>query len=159
MGLDESVKRALQEFKKADFQTFPATVTAVNLTEKTIEAIDVEGFEFFDVRLKASIDTSENFITVVPKIGSTILLTMVANDLNTLFVSMINEPEIIEGAIGTTTFKVSDEGYELNRGDENLKEVLNDYIDELNKIIVVNGTSINVTATTAIKTRLNQLLK
>jgi hypothetical protein len=48
---------------------------------------------------------------------------------------------------------------EVNGGGENLKAVLSEFIDEVAKIIVIQGTSPNVPALTNIKTRLSKILK
>lgn len=50
------------------------------------------------------------------------------------------------------------EGLQVTSQGESLKKVLNDFIDEVNKIIVVHGTTINQAAVTAIKKRLNKIL-
>ena len=47
----------------------------------------------------------------------------------------------------------------MKRADENLKDVLNDLIDEVNKIKVVYGNSINVPEMLEIKNRLNTIFK
>lgn len=50
------------------------------------------------------------------------------------------------------------EGLQIMSQNESLKDVLNDLIDEVNKILVVHGTTINIAAMTAIKQRLNKIL-
>ncbi len=51
------------------------------------------------------------------------------------------------------------EGFKVERNGENLARILSDMIDELNKIVVVQGNTINVAAMTVIKQRLNNVLK
>lgn len=159
MGLDAQLKKALANFKKSDFQCFSGTVTQVDEDQHTVNITDLDGFEFYDVRLKAAQGSGDRYSILYPRIGSTVLVSMIGNDQNTLFVSMVNEVDKIAGAIGTINFKADANGYEIKAQGESLKDVLNDYIDEVNKIIVINGTTINVTNTTAIKTRLNKILK
>lgn len=157
MSLDDQIRKALAEFKKTDALVFTATVKAVNETAKTITVTDVDDFEFNDVRLAAAEDDKKS-VLVIPKLESTVLVTMIGNDQNTLFVSKVNEVESILGVIDKTEFKVNESGYQIIRDGESLKTVLNDYIDEVNKIKVIYGNTINVVNTTAIKQRLNKIL-
>lgn len=59
---------------------------------------------------------------------------------------------------GKSEMTIKDEGFIIKYEGESLKKVFNDMIDEINKIIVINGTSINVPAMVAIKQRLNTIL-
>lgn len=157
MSLDAALKRALKEMGKAGIVTFPAVVKSVNDLAKTISVIDIDELEYFNVRLAAAEDDKKSVVTF-PKVNSTVLVSNIGNDENTLFVSKINEVDKIEGTIDTVNFKIDSTGYKVSKGDQNLKTILNDMIDELNKIKVIQGRSINVAAMTAIKNRLNTVL-
>lgn len=158
MGLDEQLKKQLEEFRRNGHNTFPAIVESVDKDNKTIAAKDLEGFTFNEVRLTASID-EEKALVVYPKIGTTVLLSMIGNELEHLFVSSVSQVESLDVTIATTELHMDADGYRLKRGDEDLRQVLNDMIDELNKIVVIQGQSINVVAMTQIKARLNNILK
>ncbi len=157
MSLDADLKRALAEMGKAGIETFPAVVTSVNEDSKTITITDIDELEYENVRLAAAEDTKKSVVTF-PKVNSTVLVTRIGNDDNTLFVSKVNEVDKIEGTIETVNFKVDSLGYKITKGDQNLLTILNDMIDELNKIKVIQGRTINVAAMTAIKNRLNTVL-
>jgi len=158
MGLDERLKKQLEEFRRNPNNTFPATVQSVDKETKTITAKDLEGFTFNEIRLTAAIDESKALV-VYPKIGSTVLVSMIGNQLEQLFVSSVREVESLDVTIEDTELHMDVDGYRLKRGNEDLKTVLNDMIDELNKIVVIQGQSINVVAMTQIKARLNNILK
>lgn len=98
MGLDLKISDALKQFKKQDAMVFPVTVTAVDIDKKTIAVKDVDDLEYFDVRLTAAEDDKNSFF-ILPKIDSTVLVTLIGNDINTLFVSKINEVEKIIGTV------------------------------------------------------------
>ncbi|PKP26196.1 MAG: hypothetical protein CVU03_05015 [Bacteroidetes bacterium HGW-Bacteroidetes-2] len=75
--------------------------------------------------------------------------------------AILVDAETVEELIyksGASEFTIKEQGYIVKKGNESLKNILNDFIDEVNKIIVVNGTTINVGAVTAIKQRLNTVL-
>ena len=73
---------------------------------------------------------------------------------------MINARAIKEFQVksGNAIIKLNPSGLTVSNQNENLKQIMNDMIDELNKIIVVQGTSINVPAMEVIKQRLNTVL-
>ncbi|MBB4117859.1 hypothetical protein GGR32_000131 [Mesonia hippocampi] len=158
MSLDSELKVALQAQRKKPKQTFAAIITKVN-DDDTVDVKDITDFPYTKVRLKASVKELANKLVIYPKVGSNVLVSMIGNDENTLVISNIDEAEKIKGIINQTEFEVDNEGYKINRKGENLKKVLNDFIDEVNKILVVNGTTINVAAVEEIKLRLNKILK
>lgn len=157
MSLDAAIKRALGEMGKVGIVTFPAVVQSVNEASKTINVIDIDELEFEDVRL-ASAEDDKKSVIIFPKVKSTVLVSIIGNDENTLFVSKVNEVDKIEGTIETVNFTVDSSGYKVTKGDQNLLTIFNDMIDELNKIRVIQGRTINVAVMTAIKNRLNTVL-
>lgn len=173
MGKDIELQEAFKTLFTSDAQTFVATVTGVNKDEKTIIIEDTDGYPFEDVRLTSVIDNSDK-VVVYPKPDTTVLVSRIGDDDNTLFVSAVSEVESIDGVIENTNFHIDKQGYNLSRDGENLKEVLNDWqtqfgklCDEINKIVVSIGVTPNVVAITQIKNtvtndlqqRLNTILK
>lgn len=158
MGLDAELKRSLDAFRKKGQYTFPVIVKSVDKSKRTVTVTDLEDFEYTDVRLTAVIDESKA-VVIYPKLGSTVLVSMIGNELEQLFVSSVREVESIDAVIENTEFHIDASGHRIKRGNEDLLSVLNDLIDELNKIVVIQGTSVNVPATTLIKQRLNTILK
>lgn len=173
MGKDKDIHKALKQWNSPSEAVFIATVTQVNKTDKTVSVIDNDELDYDDVRL-TSVINDKNSVVQYPVLGSTVLVCKIGNDDNTLFVSAMSEVDSIAGTIATTEFNIDKEGFELKRNEENLKTVLNDQItefgklcDEVSKIVVMQGTSPNVAAitairlqvTTEIKQRLNTILK
>ena len=98
MGLDKDLKAALKGLGKMEAIVFSATVTKVNEADKTIEIEDIDGLDYHDVRLAAAEDEKKS-VLIIPKVGSSVLVTMIGSDLNTLFVSKVNEVDKIVGVI------------------------------------------------------------
>lgn len=96
MSLDQKIKEALKRLNKLEALVFSATVTAFDEAKKTVTVKDVDGLEFFDVRLSAAED-AKNSLFIIPKVESSVLVAQIGNDLNTLFVIAINEVEKITG--------------------------------------------------------------
>lgn len=133
-------------------QTVWAVAKEVDWENKTMTATgQIDDLDFFDVLL----GTGEHYRK--PKIGTQCLIGTVGNSANTF---LISAEEVEESLFisGESEFTIKEDGFIIKQSDESLKKVFNDMIDEINKIIVINGTSINVAAMTAIKQRLNTVL-
>jgi hypothetical protein len=90
-----------REFKSAlrslidgriNVQTFVCTVVSVDKENDTCEVEPVNGDANLDeVRLKSIIDTTESSIIIYPKIGSTVLVSIIEDNPNVAFVTMVSE--------------------------------------------------------------------
>tara|TARA_R100001369_G_scaffold89325_1_gene126841 strand:- start:669 stop:1199 length:531 start_codon:yes stop_codon:yes gene_type:complete len=138
-----------------------ATVKEVDWDGKTMTAIGVEDdLEYYDVQLGLGAYYRK------PVVDSKVMLGVPELQKNETF---LIECEAFEEAIyvsGDTTFVIKKEGFIINQGNENLKDVWNDYFaqfgklcDELNKVVVSVGVTPNVPAITAIKTEVTTNLK
>lgn len=134
-------------------QTVFATVKAVDWNKKTMTATGViDDLDYYDVLLGLG------EVYTKPKIGSRVLIGLINNQGNNSFLIWSEETEEWAHKVGKAEMEMKHDGFVLEAQGESLKKVLNDFIDEVNKIIVVNGTTINVAAVTAIKQRLNRIL-
>lgn len=134
-------------------QTVFATVKAVDWDKKTMTATGViDDLDYYDVLLGLG------EIYTKPTIGSRVLIGLINNQGNNSFLIWSEETEEWAHKVGKAEMEMKNDGFVLEAQGESLKKVLNDFIDEVNKIIVVNGTTINVAAVTAIKQRLNRIL-
>ncbi len=182
MGRDKDLQDALRHLVSREPETFIATVTKVDKETKTIEVLDTDGFDFYDVRLTSVIDDN-NKVVQFPKEETTVLVSRIGSNDNTLFVSALSEVESIEGTIEDTFFhidkegytfekgeddvllNISNDGYLIQKGDVRLKDVINEIqnqvaslCDEVNKIVVSVGVTPNIGAITAIKTAVTTTL-
>ncbi len=129
-----------------------ATVSSVDWDAKTMEAKSVvDGLELYDVLLGLG-----SFYRK-PKIGTKCVLGLLENRQGLILLDAAEFEEAVYSS-GGSEFTIKEEGFIIKQGSESVKDVLGDFMTEVNKIIVINGTSINVPAVTAIKNRLNNIL-
>jgi hypothetical protein len=145
-------KKLLQQKAKDQIpvQTMWATVKEVDWEAKTMDVL-VDGLEVYDVLLGLGNEYKK------PTIGSKCLIGIIENKPGAFLLqtSAVSDHIIkIEPSILTVT----ENGFSVKKGEESLKTVLNDFIDEVNKIVVIEGRTINVAAVTQIKQRLNNIL-
>jgi hypothetical protein len=130
-----------------------ATVESVDWDSKQMTATSIiDGLAYYKVPL------GFGNLYRRPAVGSKVLLGILEKQESA---AILVDAETVEELIyksGASEFTIKEQGYIVKKGNESLKNILNDFIDEVNKIIVVNGTTINVGAVTAIKQRLNTVL-
>lgn len=129
-----------------------AIVKSVDWEKKTMTATGlIDDLDNYDVLLGIGSEYKK------PKKGTKCLIGFIGNSPNAFLIAADELEEIIY-KVDESELTIKEGGFIIKQSDESLKAVFNDMIDELNKIIVINGTTINVGAMTAIKNRLNTIL-
>jgi hypothetical protein len=133
-------------------QTAWATAKEIDWDKKVMTATGlVDDLDYHNVLLGIGGDFKK------PKAGAKCLIGIVSNSANAFLITA-DEVEEMVFTSGESQLTIKDDGFIVKNSNENLKNIFSDMIDEINKIIVVNGTSINVAAMTEIKQRLNTVL-
>jgi hypothetical protein len=104
-----------------------------------------------------------------PKVGSSVLVSPINEDLHRLYVEAYSEIESLELNIENVKFQVDQDGFLLKKENENLKKLMSDLIGAIKAMSftlttpdTINGTTTaltNLAQFTAIETRFNQFLK
>ncbi len=171
MKVHDDFKTALNDVAKSNIPegTVWGIVKSVDWKEKTMIATSVkDGLDYFDVLLGLG------YRQIKPKVGSRCLISCSENKVTSMFlIDALEVEEIILNVknnqciikenetlleIDNTKAIINNQGYSIKQGNESLKTILNDWITEVSKIIVVNGTTINVGRMNEIKQRLNSVL-
>lgn len=152
-GVSEFNQLISQRIKELiPIQTAWATAKEVDWDKKTMTATGLtDDLDYHNVLLGLAGENKK------PKLGTKCLIGIVSNSANAFLITAEELDEIIFTS-GESQLTIKDGGFIVKHGEENLKSIFSDMIDEINKIIVVNGTSINVSAMIAIKERLNTVL-
>lgn len=153
MDIDAQLADAFSQQKQLPNGAVPAKITAIEGLMVDVET--VEGLEVFDVRLCAS-EESKSFVK--PTVGSWVIIAPLQGKYN-YYIAAFSEVEETLTKTEKSTVRVNDNGLLLASQGENLQAVITDLIDEIAKIIVVQGTSPSVPALTKIKTRAKKILK
>lgn len=119
MSVEKELIEALKKFKKQEMQVVPCKVEAVDEALMTLSAKPIDGSAMFkNVRLSASIDSSEEKIILIPKVGSWVLVARILNDDKATYVAKYSECVKIVIKMGQTTLEVDDAGnWKFNGGD------------------------------------------
>lgn len=120
--------------------------------------IDVDEIEFGNVRLQAIIKADTKGCKTFPAVGSKVVIEQM-NNKGDWMVSLYSEVEEVLNEIGTSIFKMNAEGFVVKKGEDNLRNVIDDFMGQVKALnsqvqsIVVSpgyGVTPNVSALTAI---------
>ncbi len=130
-----------------------------SLSEDQCEVIALDGSnEFFKVSLNAVLENESDKMINYPAPGSTVIIA-IAPGQTTASIIAFSQVDKAYFQKGSTVQEIDGDGYKLERDGESLKKVINDLIDEVNKIKVIYGNTINVAEMIKIQLRLNRILK
>lgn len=162
--LSLSGKRGKQE---VPIQTAYAICKSIDWEAKTMVAIgQTDDLEYYDISL------GNGFEYKKPKVNTLCLIGLIENQPANAFLIDANEIEEYLITVQDSVIQVKPEGIKMTRSGEVLKTVLNDLINKINKlneqlqaVIVIQGTSPNIPALQqlvsdkeTIKQRLNTIL-
>ncbi|CAA0144722.1 conserved hypothetical protein [Tenacibaculum maritimum] len=153
----EKLIRALGSVGNKGLKTSIGTVTKI--TGDTCSVKREELAELLDVRLNAVVGDFDSSFMVFPKVGSLVLVLEIENNPSETAIVKYTEIDRVQIKVEKFELDVDKDGLLISNQGENLKAVTNDLIDEINKILVIQGNTINVTAMNAIKERYNKILK
>ncbi|MGB1307535.1 MAG: hypothetical protein ACPG6B_01395 [Oceanihabitans sp.] len=152
--------------RQIQVQTHWAEVTEVDWEAKTMTVKGtLDGLEFYDVLLGLGSWTRK------PKLGATCLIGSILNKSAASFLIDCNEIEEAVWVSEDSSFTIKQDGFIVKQRDESLKDILNDLVSningqnekiqdlnvELQKVIVVQGTSPNIPALTTLVSELVQI--
>lgn len=151
----ENLKRTLNEIAKNNVKLtlIRVIVKEVDWDSKTMTVVSlVDELEYFDILLGLG------SLYRKPKINTTCLIGVYDGHTTAGFLIETEQFEELIYTSDTSEFVIKESGFIVKKGDESLKDIMNDWIDEVSKIIVIQGTTINVAAMQLIKQRLNTVL-
>lgn len=153
-AIDEQIKEALQRIAKsfAPDMIFEGVVTAIDPEQYLVDVELDSGGDLFECRLRATAGSTKS-IDVLPAEGSAVILAKINEDEYLILAcDEITEYRI---TVGQVVYKINDTGHLIEKGDETLKKILNDLVDQVLKIYAPK----DVPGLTAIKLRINNLLQ
>lgn len=118
----------------APVQVFPATVAAVDEATATVDVVDAYETEFYNVRLKASINEETQRIILVPEQDSTILVGLIGNSENALYMVKPSKVAKLIADMAGTTLEMTAEGIKIDGGENGPVFVSQSLIDDLNDV-------------------------
>ncbi|HAO08210.1 MAG TPA: hypothetical protein DCQ50_14770 [Chryseobacterium sp.] len=161
--IDLDIQNALKQLKSRSVDTFPATVVSVDKTEGTC-TVDDGNIEYSDVRLSASIEESGKRFYLFPKVGSSVLISPIMENLETLYVEYFSEVDELSLETENTELKINNDGFLLKKENETLKKLMADFIKACRNMKFQTNTGVTIQLLTdpefqALETRFNNFLK
>lgn len=133
--------------------------TAVEIQENNCTVLRDGQPELLDVRFHATEATPGSRIIEIPADQSSVIYAIIDNQDTEAVILRCSEVDKVLMVIGDLEYHIDKDGVMISCGNDSLGEVLTGVIEEVKKIIVVNGRSPNVPALNILKTKLNKILK
>lgn len=145
MSLETELQAAFEKLKKREVDTFSAKVLEVDKEKGTCTVNDGE-LDYSEVRLASVINERDSMVYVFPKVGSSVLVSPINEDLHQLYVEAYSDVEEFYIKIDSTEMRVNAEGILLKKDDENAQKLLLDLITAIrNMVFTTNqGPTINL---------------
>lgn len=132
---------------------------ATQITDASCTVVRDGQPELFDVRFHATETKPGSRHVMIPAEGSSVLYGIMDNQQVEACILMCSEVDKVLMNVGGAKYELDETGHLIQVGNDRLSKVLSDLIDEISKIIVINGRSPNVPALKIIKEKVNKILK
>lgn len=137
--MDEIIRQAIERVAKGLVVKTVLVGTAINVTDTQCD-VNIEGAPAkTDVVLNAIEGTLDSYVTVVPEEGSIVLIGVIENRKTDAFVISCSKVKKVIGKIGTCQFVIDENGYQISRGGENLKQLMLDLVQANLNATYTNG--------------------
>ena len=169
--MEKEQQDAFRKLKKRDVDTFPVKVLSVDKAKGTCKVSDDE-LEYTDVQLSSVIDANNSKFYLFPKVGSSVLVSPINEDLHRLYVEEYSEIESLDLNVELVRFQVDKDGFLMQKENETLKALMTDLISAIKAMsftVNTTGTAAAQSGSTtllnnsaqfdAVETRFNQFLK
>src|SRR6266516_3610493 len=152
MSKTKQLYDALKKISAPGANVFPGIVN--NVQDDRVD-VDVDGVIYYDVRLQ-SVTEGQKGLKLKPKVSSVVLLQRIGNTSSNEFcICLLSEIDEMTCEVAGTKLVQNADGFQISKGTDSLKAILNDLISEVLKIYAPMNTG----AITAIQQRVNQLLQ
>ncbi|MGL5234062.1 MAG: hypothetical protein ACRC8Z_04810 [Empedobacter falsenii] len=163
MSVDKDLQDAFRNLTNRSDDTFSAKVESVDKA-KGVCVINDGSLEYTDVRLSSIIDENQNKIYLFPKVGSSVLVSKINNDIHALYIEAYSEIEEYYLKIDDSEFNVDQSGILIKKGEENLQLLMLDLIKAIKQMKFTTNTGstiklVNILDFEKLEPRFKQLLK
>lgn len=171
MANEKELQDAFRKLGKREVDTFATKVLSVDKAKGTCKVTDDE-ITYTDVRLTSIIGGNGKAFYLFPKVGSSVLVSPINEDLRQLYVEQYSEVESLDLIIEGVKLQIDQDGFLLKKQNETLKALMGDLIKAIKQmsfIVTTTGTAAaqtgqtttlnNLAAFTAVENRFNQFLK
>jgi hypothetical protein len=155
--------QSIAALKKRGVSTFPANVVSVDKSDGTCTINDGE-LEYTDVQLSAIVDGDKKHFFLYPKVGSSVLVSPIDEDIHRLYIEVYSEIEELDLQIDGVNLNIDKDGFLLKKENETLKKLMGDFIQACRNMVFQTNSGItfellNDPEFEALETRFNQFLK
>lgn len=177
--MSKELEDAFRKLKERDVDTFPVEVVSVDKSAGTCTVKD-DVLEYTNVRLSSIIKANGKAFFLFPKVGSSVLVSPINEDLKQLYIEAYSEIESLDFNIEKSQLfidkdkflfkrdkvelEIDQEGFLLKKENETLKKIMGDLVKACKKLKFTTNTGstiqlVNINDFIDVENRINQFLK
>lgn len=142
MALEELFANAINAHAREAIGYSHVIGTAINVTEHLCDVTIDNEATLLDVRLHAIDDNSlTSSLIVRPAENSLVVVGFINDDKKQAFIVQCSEIQELIVKLQTTEFRIKPEGYQIKKGEDDLKEVIQLLAESQNQIFVLYGNN------------------
>ena len=163
MSIDRELAEGLRQIGKRKTPTIAVEVVSVDKSQGTCVVKDDE--LQYTVRLASVINDNVDRFYLFPRVGSSVLIASIGEDENRYYVVAYSEIESVSLRIEDTPLTIDTAGIHLQRGEVDVKSLLNELLNELKTATIPNPAGVgnlapnNVAKSDEIKNKIKELLQ
>ena len=157
--MDEIFEKFLEKYLQNKAVRTVGFGVATDITEDNCTVLRDGQPELLDVRFHAMDTKPGSHHITIPADKSSVMYAIIDNQEAEAVILMCSEIDRIIYKVGKAQYELDKDGHLIQFDNEKLSTAITDLINEVAKIIVINGRSPNVLALTAIKNRINKILR
>lgn len=139
--------------------TIMGTIKSVDEGEGTCVLYDEESdLEFTEIRLRPVLEEENDFLTIVPKVGTWALAIRI-EDADDWMIIAVGQADKYRLKIGEATVELDSDGLLVKKQEDTLKQVVQLIIEAMQVIVVVQGTNPDYTKLTQALSKMNNVLR
>ena len=159
MGLIEDIAEQMRAFSErfGPAMIVDAKVVSVNEDDDTLECELPGGDIVPDVRLKSLIKAG-NKLVIIPPEESVVMIGRIRNSEEWILISCDEVAKLVM-IVDDVRYEIDEQGFLLQKGDDDLREVITLMIEAVQQIVVINGKNPDYAKLATAKTKAQNLLR
>ncbi len=159
MGAEELLLRVINKSHRQKSIRTIGMGTASQITENNCVVLRDGQPELHDVRFHATETKPGSRIVEIPADNSSVIYAIIENQATEAVILKCSEIEKAIIEVGEAKYEIDKDGHLLAKGTDTLGSLLKQFIEIVQKIIVVNGKGPDIAALSNLSTQLSKILK
>ena len=159
MGAEELLQRVIDRSQRQNAIKTIGLGTVDTVDESSCVLLRKGQPKLYDVRFHATEAKPGSRIVEIPAAGSSVIYAIIENEATEAVILKCSEVTKVLIEIGKVKYVIDEKGHFIANDTDTLADVLKSLIEEIQKIVVINGRGPNIAKLTLLSNSLTKILK